>query len=44
MDLLKTITETSESKLLPRYKPRLTDIALRQSQKTSQLIIVIKIR
>ena len=43
MDFLKIMTETSESELLPRYKPELTDIVLRQSQKISQSVIVIKI-
>ena len=35
MDLLKTIIETSESELLPHYKPGPINIALRQSQKMS---------
>ena len=44
MDLLKTMMETLESKHLPRHKFRLTDIAQRQSQRTSQLITAIKIK
>ena len=44
MDLLKIITETLESELSPRYKLRLIDITLRQSQKISQLVIVIRIK
>ena len=44
MDLLKIIMETLESEPLLYYKPKLTDIALRQSQKISQLIIVIKVK
>ena len=43
MNLLKIMTETPESELLPYYKYRLIDIALKQSQKTSQLITVIRI-
>ena len=44
MDFLKITIETSESEPSPHYKLRPTDIIPRQSQRTSQLIIIIKIR
>ena len=44
MNLLKIIIGTLESEPSPYYKPRLTDVILRQSQKMSQPVTVIKIR
>ena len=41
---LKTIIGTLENEFLLYHKPRLTNIALRQSQKTNQLVIVTRIR
>ena len=38
------MTETPESEYLPRYKLKLINIAQKQSQRMSQLVIVIKIK